>query len=707
MILGPPTFFITITENPKWHEVAALNDQKDVSMNAVLLARIFQQKKRSLISYIKDSKIFGKVKGLLWRDEYQKRGLPHCHLLLWTDFDTSDVDALDKIITCRLPLIDPNITNTEKTKMLKQLSKAFMTHSCTARCGGINGKCCYGYPKSVQKETKIINDRIEFARNTGDEFIVPHCPKLLSLFRAHIDVEPVLSNSSIGYVLKYTTKNSDEGTLSFHEVKYCGRPIASDDALHKYAATHVVSAAEAYNAICGIRRQGMEPTVNIIPIHEPGKRILFAKKSATEEEISKMFDDSMSKLERYFARPFSEEFQNLTLCDYYSWYIISKSGDGELDNGKPQFHVIKRNKRIYCAIKMVSLNNHELFALRLLLQEIPARSFDELKGEFSSFWEAAAERGMVENGQEFLTIMQEAIKIHRPPSDLRNLMIILYEQGADFQFLFNQFRSYLEKDLINQSIPLESVLASMFQSRNISIPQYILDAIDQIEYNFQNEDESLDFSEITLNEGQQSFINSVINIIEEHKQNKESPNLIFLQGRAGTGKTFTTNILIKKLKESGHKVLVAGTTGIAASQYKGGQTVHSLFALTIDQKIIGNEYKSSIGLHTLRAEELLSADLIIIDEISMMTIKTVAGVDFTLRYLSSEKYGFKDQDIDYNMIPPFGNIPILFVGDLLQLPPVTPGSNASVAQRLITRCEWWDHVIKFALFEPMRSLNSK
>ena len=117
MILGPPTFFITITENPKWHEVAALNDQKDVSMNAVLLARIFQQKKRSLISYIKDSKIFGKVKGLLWRDEYQKRGLPHCHLLLWTDFDTNDVDALDKIITCRLPLIDPNITNTQKTKM--------------------------------------------------------------------------------------------------------------------------------------------------------------------------------------------------------------------------------------------------------------------------------------------------------------------------------------------------------------------------------------------------------------------------------------------------------------------------------------------------------------------------------------------------------------------------------------------------------------
>ena len=97
---------------------------------------------------------------------------------------------------------------------------------------------------------------------------------------------------------------------------------------------------------------------------------------------------------------------------------------------------------------MVSPNNHELFAIKLLLQEISARSFDEVKEKFPPFWEAAAERGMVENGQEFLTIMEETIKIHRPSSEVRNLMIILYETGADFKFLFNEFRSYLEQDLI-------------------------------------------------------------------------------------------------------------------------------------------------------------------------------------------------------------------------------------------------------------------
>ena len=702
MVLGPPTFFITMTENPKWHEIVALNSEKDVMNNSVLLARIFHQKKQSLIDYIKSSKIFGKVKGLLWRDEYQKRGLPHCHMLLWSDYDTSNPDEIDKIITCRLPLPDPNFENEEKTHMLTQLSKTFMTHSCTERCGGITGKCCYGYPKDVQERTEIINERIVFARNPGDEKIVPHSPRLLTLFRAHIDVEPVLSTSSIGYVLKYATKNSDAGVMSFHQIKYCGRPVSDEDLLHKYAATHVVSAPEAYNAIAGLKRQNIDPTINLLPIHEEGKRIIIAPKATTEDEIAQKLDQSMSKLERYFARPNTQEFSNLTYCDYYSFYNVNSNGQGVLDSGRPRFAVKRKDKRIYCAIKTVSLKNHELFALRLLLQEIPARSYADLRGEFDTFWEAAAQKGMVENEQEFLTIINEAIAINRPPSDLRSLVLILYEQGADFHRLFEEFRKYLEKDLLSHDISLESVFISMFQARNIPIPHFLQEfPCLEVDNNSEQTIESF-----TLNEGQENVVESIKNIIKLHKENPESPYLMFLQGRAGTGKTFTTNILIQELTKQGNNVLVTGTTGIAASQYKGGQTVHSLFGLALDQNIKGNEYKSNIGLHTIRATELISADLIIIDEISMMTIKTAIGVDFTMRFLASEKYGFENKQIDYNLIPPFGNVPILFVGDLLQLPPVIAGSKSSVAQRLITRCEWWQNVIKFALFQPMRSLNS-
>ena len=46
LILGPPKFFVTITFNPKWNEVVALNP-KDLNIihNSPLIARIFNQKK--------------------------------------------------------------------------------------------------------------------------------------------------------------------------------------------------------------------------------------------------------------------------------------------------------------------------------------------------------------------------------------------------------------------------------------------------------------------------------------------------------------------------------------------------------------------------------------------------------------------------------------------------------------------------------------
>ena len=704
MILGAPTFFITMTENPHWHEISALNTEKDIMMNSVLLARIFYQKKNSLISYIKKSKIFGEVKGYLWRDEYQKRGLPHCHILLWTDFDTSDTLELDKKVTCRLPLEDPYITNEIRTNQLKELSKTFMTHTCTQRCGGLTGKCCYGFPKTPHDATTIENNRVEFARNEGDELIVPHSPKLLALFRSHIDVEPVLSTSSIGYVLKYATKDSDSGDISFENIKYCGQEIGENDQLRRYAATHIVSAPEAYNSICGLRRQEMSPTIELLPIHEEGDRKIVVRRNETKEDIVKKIETSMSKLERYFARPLLPEFDNLKFCEYYSYYVVSKGTGGTPDRGDPVFSIRLKRKRSFCAIKFVKLTDHELFALRLLLQEIPAHSFDELRAGFATFWEAAKDLGLVENGQEFQTIMAEAIAIHRPPSDLRVLVVMLYEQGADFEKLISAFSTELEADLTNKNITLKQIFGSMFSSRNIPIPSYLKESEEEEEPSLTFEIEDIP-SDVILNEGQKAFVNSVVNIVENHKLTHLGPYLMFLQGRAGTGKTFTTNYLITTLRKQGYNVLVTGTTGIAASQYQGGQTVHSLFALKIDQKIKDNEFTCNIGLGTQRSNQLKNADLIIIDEISMMTIKTATGVDYTLRYIVSSNYGYDEKDIEYDMIPPFGNIPILFVGDLLQLPPVIPGSHASVAQRLITRCEWWNEVILFGLFQPMRSLN--
>jgi hypothetical protein len=52
---------------------------------------------------------------------------------------------------------------------------------------------------------------------------------------------------------------------------------------------------------------------------------------------------------------------------------------------------------------------------------------------------------------------------------------------------------------------------------------------------------------------------------------------------------------------------------------------------------------------------------------------------------------------------PFGGKMILFVGDLLQLPPVVHNFATPVVYRLITRLLYWSLIRKFQLKQPMRS----
>lgn len=157
------------------------------------------------------------------------------------------------------------------------------------------------------------------------------------------------------------------------------------------------------------------------------------------------------------------------------------------------------------------------------------------------------------------------------------------------------------------------------------------------------------------------------------------------------------------LRNKNKKILIAGTTGIAASQYSGGSTLHSLFSLGIDQNDKNNIFKSKIGLKSFKGKMIIDSDLIIIDEVSMLTTQIAYKVDFTLRYLMS------GDDIFENLknIQPFGGKNILFVGDFLQLPPVLPNNSSSVSQKLITQCSWWKSVKTYGISKQMRSSNKK
>lgn len=144
---------------------------------------------------------------------------------------------------------------------------------------------------------------------------------------------------------------------------------------------------------------------------------------------------------------------------------------------------------------------------------------------------------------------------------------------------------------------------------------------------------------------------------------------IFLTGKAGTGKT----TLLKEIIKATHKsTVVLAPTGIAALN-AGGVTIHSMFQLPFGGFIPANsvpqqfsesikfETKDSLRHHfkmsAIKRKVIQNMELLIIDEVSMLRCDLMDAIDFMLQSVRKKRVAF-------------GGVQVLFIGDLLQLPPV-------------------------------------
>jgi hypothetical protein len=57
--------------------------------------------------FIQRNEILGKVTALVWRVEHHKLGLPHAHILFWTDTDAQAIHAAESVINVRYPKESP------------------------------------------------------------------------------------------------------------------------------------------------------------------------------------------------------------------------------------------------------------------------------------------------------------------------------------------------------------------------------------------------------------------------------------------------------------------------------------------------------------------------------------------------------------------------------------------------------------------------
>jgi hypothetical protein len=150
----------------------------------------------------------------------------------------------------------------------------------------------------------------------------------------------------------------------------------------------------------------------------------------------------------------------------------------------------------------------------------------------------------------------------------------------------------------------------------------------------------------------------------------QSNRNIFLTGKAGTGKT----TFLKYIRQNCPKQMaIVAPTGVAAIN-AGGVTIHSFFQLPLspfipetkgtgfnpDSQEISNKLSliSRLRFNSEKKKVMQQLELLIIDEISMVRCDTLDAIDIVLRHVR-QRPGDR-----------FGGVQVLFIGDMMQLPPV-------------------------------------
>jgi hypothetical protein len=246
---GAASLFITMTANPGWPEVQrSLAYAQTAQDRADVIARVFNAKLNALLADIKAGAL-GRHAATVHVIEFQKRGLPHAHIvvvLVETDRPrtAAQIDALSSAELPPLPEANDNSRAAVAQRRLRALVLEHMVHNdCTGpngpRCpcwDSEKGKCGGNFPFAFVQDTTMGDERRRSVlrrrhgapwtatingRQVTNQWVVPYNAALLLKFQCHLNVEVVTAAYAYKYLYKYVPLQRQQAVVDLPVCLFC------------------------------------------------------------------------------------------------------------------------------------------------------------------------------------------------------------------------------------------------------------------------------------------------------------------------------------------------------------------------------------------------------------------------------------------------------------------------------------------------------